>query len=218
MAVAPPSERDVTRILSQHAPLYRWRRPHYQAVMLREMAALWDVSHRKVLDVGGGNGLVAEAIKQLFPVEQVVSIDIADRFAPGLSISTQTYDGEALPFPNRSFDCVVLNNMLHHVPHAARAPLLRECRRVAGGGPLYIKDHLAVSALDHTRLRALDWLGNVPFKGMIEAQYLTARDWDALCRESGHVQTAIRSSGYRGRAFAALFPNRLEQMMKWVPA
>lgn len=215
--VPVPAPDDVRTVLARHIPLYRWHRPRYQSVMLEGLAALWEPGHRKVLDVGGGTGIIAEAISELFPVTEVVSIDIADRFLPALSITTKTYDGGALPFAAAAFDCVVLNNMLHHVPPAARSSLLRECRRVAGAGAIYIKDHVARTRLDHLRLGALDFIGNTPFKGMVEAQYLSDEDWSSLRRETGYTETARHSGAYRTGLFAALCPNRLEAVMKWMP-
>src|SRR5581483_9975648 len=102
-----------------------------------------------------------------------------------LDIDTALYDGEALPFPDASFDCVLLFNVLHHVPVAARARLLAECRRVAGTGPLYIKDHVSRGAVDDMRLAVLDFVGNVPFHGMVTASYLREAEWNELAQLTG---------------------------------
>ena len=129
----------VADVLSRHLPVYRLRRPVYQAVMLEALRRLWRPSYRRVLDIGGGTGVIAQAVAELFEVDRVVSIDVEDRFLPSLSIEHRTYDGRTLPFADDAFDCVLFNNVIHHVETQDRAPLLAECRRVAPRGALLIK-------------------------------------------------------------------------------
>jgi len=205
----------VARALAARIPLYRWRRPNYQYVALDALRLMWSESHRTLLDIGGGTGVIAQAMKTFFPLEHVVSIDVEDRFLPRLDVETLVFDGVRLPFPDASFDCVTLFNVLHHVPLAHRAPLLRECRRVVGDGPVYIKDHLSAGAIDNARLAALDLIGNAPFNGMVRARYLTEADWSALMRQAGFREEMRISGRYREGWLAAIFSNRLELSMKW---
>jgi SAM-dependent methyltransferase len=207
----------VARCMSAHLPLYSWRRPEYQYVALANLQRQWDPRHRSALDVGGGTGVIAQTIKTLFGLERVTSVDVEDRFLPSLDIETALYDGTTLPFADSTFDCVLLFNVLHHVPVKARARLMSECRRVAGGGPIYIKDHLSQGAVDDVRLAILDLLGNLPFNGMVRASYLREEDWRQLAARTGH-RTGERLSGqYRKRPMEVLFPNRLEISMCWQP-
>ena len=214
-AEGPISTETVEALLARHVPMYRYRRPVYQTVMLGGLRAIWSLDDRRVLDVGGGTGVIAQAVKELFPVMEVTSIDVVDRFLPTLDISTATYDGVTLPFPDGSFDCVVLANVIHHIPLSARAALLRECARVAGAGHLYIKDHEAIGGLDRLRLTILDALGNTPFGGMVKASYPTQAQWDELAAAGGFRIERRVSGEYRRGLFAALFPNRLEIIMRW---
>jgi SAM-dependent methyltransferase len=209
---------DVTRALAAKIPLYAWRRPVYHYVALDALRRMWSPGRRTLLDVGGGTGVIAQALKTFFALDRVVSIDVKNRFLPGLDVETLLFDGERLPFADASFDCVTLFNVLHHAPMEARAPLLRECRRVVGEGPIYIKDHLSTGAVDAARLAALDVLGNAPFHGMVRARYLTDTDWSALRQEAGFREEMRLSGAYRDGFFAALFPNRLEISMKWSAA
>lgn len=208
---------DVTRCMSAHVPLYRWHKPIYQHMALANLRRLWDARHTSALDVGGGTGVMAQTIKTLFSLERVVSVDIDDRFLPSLDIETAVYDGSTLPFADASFDCILLFNVLHHVPVGSRVTLMRECRRVAGKGPIYIKDHMSAGVLDDARLAVLDLLGNVPFHGMVSARYLRDADWRNLARETGLEPDEHLFGTYRTGAFAALFPNRLEISMRWRP-
>jgi SAM-dependent methyltransferase len=217
LTAAPITVERVAQTLAPRLPMYRWRKPTYQAVMLQALQRLWAPGHHRVLDIGGGTGVIAQAVQDLLPVEQVVSVDIEDRYADELSIETATYDGVRLPFEDGAFDAVMFNNVLHHVPVRGRLPLMLECRRVAPAAPVYIKDHLAASGLDHRRLAVLDWLGNVPFDGMVKAEYLEMHDWEALAAAAGYAIEARESADYRAGPFAALFPNRLEIAMRWRP-
>jgi putative flippase GtrA/SAM-dependent methyltransferase len=207
---------EVAARLSRHVPLYRYRRPVYQSVLLASLRGMWAADDRRVLDVGGGTGVIAQAIKELFPIEQMTSVDVADRFLPTLDIVTMSYDGETLPFPDGSFDCVLLSNVLHHVPATTRLDLLQECARVAGAGHLYIKDHVATNRLDRTRLAILDLMGNTPFGGMVSASYPGPSEWDELAAACGYRIERRVSGAYRRGLLAALFPNRLEISMRWV--
>jgi SAM-dependent methyltransferase len=207
---------EVAAVLRRHLPIYRLKPPSYQTVLLNDLRALWSGRHERLLDIGGGTGVIAECLLGLFPVGSVRSIDVVDRFCPTLTVATSVYDGTSLPFPDASFDAATLVNMLHHVPVAVRPDLIAEVRRVVRG-PLYIKDHLAEGTLDRRRLAALDWIGNTPFRGMVEAEYLTEDDWRALAA-AGAYRIAARAAGrYRGGLFARAFPNRLETTMRWEP-
>ena len=208
----------VAGVLARHLPVYRLRRPVYQAVLLEALRRLWRPSYRRVLDVGGGTGVIAQAVSELFDVDKVVSIDVEDRFLPSLTVEHRTYDGHTLPFEDGAFDCVLFNNVIHHVEIKDRVPLLKECRRVAPGGGLLIKDHLAAGRIDHLKLTALDVIGNAPFSGMIRASYLETAQWQALAAASGYRIAESASGPYRGALFGALFPNRLETTMRWEAA
>jgi len=208
---------DVRRCMSAHLTLYKWRKPRYQHVMLSSLQRLWAGHHRSALDVGGGTGVMAQTVKVLFGLQRVSSVDVENRFLPSLDIDTAVFDGRALPFPDGSFDCVLLFNVLHHVPVAAREQLLLECRRVAGRGPLYIKDHISRGTVDDLRLAALDLLGNVPFHGMVTASYLREREWNDLAVRTGHKIEQALFAEYRTGASTFVFPNRLETSMRWLP-
>jgi SAM-dependent methyltransferase len=202
-------------ILARHLAIYRTKAPTYQATRLDMLGALWTGAPARLLDVGGGTGVIAQAIAELFPVGHVTSVDLVDRFCPSLGVSTLRYDGATLPFAEASFDAATLNNVLHHVPLDARPGLLREIRRVVDG-PLYIKDHERRSGLDVLRLTALDAIGNIPFGGMLWARYLDRAEWERLAAESGYrIAARARAAGYRRGAYALLFPNRLEITMRF---
>lgn len=218
LPIGPVDPRELQGILSKHLAMYRTKVPFYQATMLDTLGEVWAGPHAKLLDVGGGTGVIAEALAKLFPVSEVHAVDLVDRFCPSLSVTTSQYDGKTLPFADGSFDAATLNNVLHHVPVAARGDLLREIRRVVAG-PLYIKDHETRHAADNLRLTVMDAIGNIPFGGMVSARYLTKAEWERLAAESGYVIAARAGMArYRAAPYSAVFPNRLEITMRLDPA
>ena len=207
---------EVRRSLSRHLALYRHKAPAYQTVMLNSLLTVWKEHHERLLDIGGGTGVIAQCIQDLFPVGTVETFDVVDRFCPDLSISARVYDGSQLPCETQSMDAATINNVVHHIPPNGRVALFRQIRRVVRG-PLYIKDHVAASRLDHARLALLDLIGNTPFSGMVKADYLSAAEWSALADESGYRIAETVGGTYRKGLFAAIFPNRLEVTMRWDP-
>ncbi|HEX5257683.1 MAG TPA: class I SAM-dependent methyltransferase [Sphingomicrobium sp.] len=205
---------NVRQVLAEHVPLYRSRKPVYQAVLLGDLAEVWKGPHDRVLDLGGGTGVIAEAIQMLFSAGKVVAVDVVDRYLTTLSVETRVYDGCRLPFPDGSFDAATINNVLHHVPQEMRPRIMSEIARVVHG-PIYIKDHIAASRLDHWRLAVLDAIGNIPFGGQVDAQYLTMPEWDALAAAIDARIGATRCGPYRRGAMAWLFPNRLEVVFRF---
>jgi SAM-dependent methyltransferase len=219
-APTPPAELSlatVQALIGRHIPLYKTHAPTYQLVLLQSLRQLWNPAHTRLLDVGGGTGIIAQAMKELFAIPHVTSVDVHDRYLKSLDIETRVYGGDKLPFADASFDCISFSNVMHHVPLPVRAGLMRECARVVGGGPIYIKDHVAASSLDHARLFALDAMGNIPFGGMVKADYLTMPEWERLAADCGYRIDAQAGGPYRGALFAAAFPNRLETTMRLVP-
>jgi SAM-dependent methyltransferase len=213
----PPIQTDaLQRSLARHLALYRRKPPHYQTRMLNGLLRLWTGPHESLLDLGGGTGVIAQAISEFFPVGHVQSIDVVDRFCSTLSIATQRYDGATLPFDDGAFEAATLNNVLHHVPPHVRIDLMREVRRVVRG-PVYIKDHESGGRLDDLRLLVLDAIGNTPFGGMISARYLSRSEWAALARAAGYVIGAETRDRYRAPLMALLFPNRLEVSFRFDP-
>src|SRR5262245_38470739 len=162
-----PSDEQLIDRLASHQSLYRFRKPRYQIQLLKDLATLLPAGDCRVLDVGGGSGLVAEMVATTFPGKRVVAVDVVNRVLPSVGVPFQTFDGQNLPFENSSFDCALLCNVLHHVKVGQRHGLLREILRVTGGGPVIIKDHVARTRLDHFRLAWLDLAGNAPFGGMV---------------------------------------------------
>lgn len=205
-----PDDAAIVRYLASRDPWFRRSEPRYQLQMIKDLAGLLPAGPCRVLDVGTGSGLIGELIAELFPSTSVIGVDLAANAMRGLRIPFVRYDGRRLPFSDRSFDCALFCNVLHHVKPKHRPQLLREAMRVTGGGPLLIKDHVAGAPLDRLRLWLLDVLGNAPRGFMIEATYLDHRQWEALLAELDCAGAILPLSRYRSGAWAWCFPNRLE--------
>lgn len=209
-----PSEATVLEHFVRRDPWCRYRKPRYQMEMMLDLAALLPVGSCRIIDIGAGSGLIGEAIASLLPGKSVTGVDVAGRAMPDLSIPFARFDGCRLPFRDRSFDCALFCNVLHHVKPEGRIDLLREALRVTGGGPIVIKDHLAGRPLDGFRLWLLDFLGNAPRGAMVAADYLGAREWEELLRELDCAGAILPVARYRRSLWSWCLPNRLEICFK----
>ncbi|MDP1546493.1 MAG: class I SAM-dependent methyltransferase [Anaerolineales bacterium] len=119
------------------APMYA-RVSYSKVAVMRAVAEL--PVHGRLLDVGGGTGRVATAIRDL--VDDVVIADVSVgmlREAPLSTLQPVCGGSEALPFADESFERVIMVDALHHViDHAHTA---REMFRVLKtGGVLVIEE------------------------------------------------------------------------------
>lgn len=89
----------------------------------------------KVLDIGCGNGYLAKLLTDTKKAK-VICCDVVDYNKSGLN--TVIYDGEHLPFSDKTFDIVLFSYVLHH----SRVPdrLLSEAARVCKGNILIYED------------------------------------------------------------------------------
>ena len=79
-----------------------------------------------VLDIGSGTGDVTNALR--IAGKDVTPVDVADFHGPR-TVKPVIYNGTTLPFPNRSFDTVLLLMVMHHT--ADPSVLFVEAARVA---------------------------------------------------------------------------------------
>lgn len=80
----------------------------------------------RVLDIGLGNGYVAKKIKEQFKV-RIEGVDVVDYNET--DIKNTIYDGLHLPFKDKSFDCCLILQTLHHCTNQVQ--VLKEAKRVA---------------------------------------------------------------------------------------
>jgi SAM-dependent methyltransferase len=132
-----------------------------------------------VLDVGCGDGTIDCLIKERQPDVEIEGIDPLLR--PQVHIPVRTFDGEHIPYPDRSFDVVMFVDVLHHT--ADPRILLREAARV--GKALLIKDHFREGPLANETLRLMDWVGNARHGVALPYNYWPKSEWIAAFDELG---------------------------------
>jgi 2-polyprenyl-3-methyl-5-hydroxy-6-metoxy-1,4-benzoquinol methylase len=82
--------------------------------------------HSRILDIGAGKGLLAQAMMRRFDA-QVTLVDVASYNQTNLPLSV--CDSRRLAFADHSFDYALLSFVLHHCQSPAE--ILREALRVA---------------------------------------------------------------------------------------
>lgn len=130
-----------------------------------------------LLDVGSGDGTLAAGLAAVRPDLAVSGIDVLVR--EGTPIPIAPFDGQRIPMDDRSVDCVLLVDVLHHTDDPT--VLLREARRVARRAVI-LKDHLRDRLLAGPTLRFMDWVGNARFGVALPYNYLRRAEWDAAFR------------------------------------
>lgn len=133
-----------------------------------------------VLDVGCGDGQIAVNIMARRPDLSFTGVDVLIR--PETHIEVTKYDGDLLPFADRSFDYATIVDVLHHTndPAAVLAETLRCVRK-----GVVVKDHLREGVLAGPTLRAMDWVGNRGHDVVLPYNYLNRAEWDAAFARAG---------------------------------
>ena len=153
-----------------HAPLYASR---LRALVRCIIPHLQDGD--QVLDVGCGFGALGKAILDAPSCPPRVHIQGVERQRRDHElIDVQGYDGLTIPYAAKTYDVVILADVLHHAVDADR--LMNECIRVSKR-LLIIKDHRVRGLFSRERLVLLDWVANAPFGVPCLYRFLTDAQW-----------------------------------------
>lgn len=148
-----------------------------------------------ILEIGAGNGLVAEMLHQKTGA-QFTLLDVVDYNRSKFPM--HLYDGNALPFESKSFDTTLLVFVLHHNPDPR--PVLREALRVARNGVLLVENDVRgrikkpltrlVDSTEHVRRGVprcyftkstdewLDLMTEIPARGELKATFKIGWFWN----------------------------------------
>ena len=181
------------------ALIWRWRQEHYGADVHFDLIAPWYerlihpqdptrllealqlTPESRVLDAGGGTGRVAQFLQ---PARQLVVADLSVgmlRYAqekPGVqAVAALT---ERLPFPDATFDRIVMVDALHHVFEQA-ASVSELWRVLAPGGRLIIEE----PDFNLPIIKALAWGEKLL---LMRSHFLYPREIAALLPPEAHVE------------------------------
>jgi ubiquinone/menaquinone biosynthesis C-methylase UbiE len=104
----------------------------------------------RILDVGTGTALIPIELARRGRPVRITAIDLADEMlkvgrrhvaAAGLSdvISLELVDAKGLPYADRTFDVVMSNSIVHHIPEPG-GTLAEMARVLRPGGLLFVRD------------------------------------------------------------------------------
>jgi predicted protein tyrosine phosphatase/ubiquinone/menaquinone biosynthesis C-methylase UbiE len=121
------------------------------AAFAKSAAALGPV-FGNILDVGTGTARIPIALAQLRPEWKLTCIDLSpnmlkvgaqnvEKAGVRSQINLELIDAKAMPYPENSFDMVISNSIIHHLPDPL--PFLREVKRVLKpNGAIFLRDLL----------------------------------------------------------------------------
>jgi SAM-dependent methyltransferase len=133
-----------------------------------------------VLDVGCGDGSIAAEVMRRRPDLTITGVDVLVRGETYIPV--MAFDGEKLPFTDRSYDVVSFVDVLHHTDDPTR--LLSEAARVSRG-TVVVKDHLRHGWMAEPTLRAMDWVGNARHGVRLPYNYLRLEEWREIIASAG---------------------------------
>ena len=150
------------------------------SVLARELASAIPAESTSVLDVGCGDGTIDALLLRRRPALSITGVDVLVR--PTTHIPVRQFDGEHLPFDDKSFDVVVLVDVLHHTDDPT--VLLDEAIRVSGTA-VVLKDHTRNGLFAYTTLRFMDWVGNAHRGVTLPFNYWPKSNWTQAFKKLG---------------------------------
>jgi len=129
-------------------------------------------SDSTVLDVGCGDGLLANLILQKRPDLNLSGLDVLVR--EHTEIPVYLFDGTTIPLADKSKDVVMFVDVLHHTVDPMI--LLREAVRVARN-TVVIKDHNLDGFLAGPTLKLMDRIGNARYGVALPNNYWSKQRW-----------------------------------------
>lgn len=133
-----------------------------------------------LLDVGCGDGAITKRLGEMAGASRIEGVDV--QIQPKRHIEVRHYDGTRLPFPDRSFDAVMMVDVLHHCVDPETT--LKEVVRVANKVVL-IKDHFCFGKISEKILYWMDLFGNAKYSIPVTGTYFTPARWLEMTEQAG---------------------------------
>jgi len=131
----------------------------------------------KILDLGCGSGIVGKSFQKFFQAE-VIGVDVQDnRIYP---IPFELIDGKKLPFPEKSFDVVLISYVLHHSEDPTL--LLKEAKRVARD-KIVIYEDLPEGFLSRIICKIHGISFDKIFRNQSQTSFKLKKEWEKIFRE-----------------------------------
>ena len=154
----------------------------------------------EILDVGCGNAHLLRELALFRVFRRRVGIDItAPLHLTVPDVELGVYDGQTLPFPNRSFDAVLFGHVLHYLTREHAVQLLSEACRIARRQVILLEDslpHFSVlyrlrNRLDRVKsdMRYAESGGQRYRPSRDEQMFLTLTEWVAMLEALPPVAT-----------------------------
>jgi hypothetical protein len=148
----------------------------------RRMAQYYNLApDARILDVGAAKGFLLHDFVEVLPGSIVRGIDVSTYARDNAHGETGRLidigSGDALPYPDASFDLVVSINSIHNLPLDRCKKALAEIERVSCGHTFITVDAWRTEE-EHQRL--LDWI-------LTAQSYLHVDDWVRLFAEVGYT-------------------------------
>ena len=151
----------------------RFFNPVYKRRLAEHIASLCD-DNSSILDVGCDDGSVAEMIMELNPSLKIKGIDIQANHPS--KIPRKIYNGKKIPYPDNSFDIVMVLDVLHHTKDILS--ILKEIKRVSKKCVI-IKDHTTNSIFSRWLISFTDYMSNFPYGIKCTFNFPSSQMWES---------------------------------------
>lgn len=170
----------------------------------------------KILDVGCGDGVTEMYMNKYFPSWQITAIDVSEKSieeAKKRNVSNsefQTYDGNQIPFADKTFDIVFMAGVLHHIDFSLHGNVIKEVSRV-------LKQNASFYLFEHNPL-------NPVTKHLVNTCVF---DKQAKLLKAGYTARLLKENNFtiNKKLFIIFFPRKgilsklvfFEKYFQWLP-
>lgn len=133
----------------------------------------------KILDLGCGSAIIGNKFKEFFQAD-VIGVDIRDKKI--LPLPFEIIDGKNLPFPEKFFEAVLINYVLHHTENPT--VLLKEAKRVSKDKIIIFED-LSEGFFPKLICKFHGSSFDIFFGNPSKTSFKSEKEWERIFKESG---------------------------------